>query len=577
MDQETKLLAGVVAFSVILFVTVSAVGAAFVFGIGPVDDDQEREPPGPDPAFSPTTFEEVAADRGFVYEYVEGEIHGGMISLTTDAGVYVVDFNDNGRDDVLAIGGEEPVLFENVGGEFLESDALPELDTSANGALFFDHDNDGYEDLLLLPPGSEPIFLENQEGEFVVREAGFDVTLSNPTGATAADFTGDGCLDVFVVQNGDWDETRPVGTAERGVGDDDNGNPNHLFYGDCSYFERADETAITDDRWTLAVASADLSGNGHPDVYEANDFNYDVLYENRGDGTFERHRMDRSDRNAMSATVADVTGTGELDVFVTNIYFDHHVRSELPITQGTAGRTDGNNLFVNLGDGAFEDRASAFGVREGGWGWAAAIADYNNDGELSIVHTTSPIGVDRALQDRLGMSEGQLYYNYPYLRYPMMFERASETRFRTVQPPDRGFEEGGGRGIVTLDLDGDGSLDLAVADTRTPYKLYENQGAAGNWLRVDVRGDGEHTELGAEVYVETDDRTLYDVKHANSDFLSQEPRVLHFGVGDAERVDLRVVWPDGTERTFENVAIDRHVRVTPDGELEDRTDAIDGG
>ena len=555
ISRPRLVIIGVVLLVVVLGITILALPTALtLFAETDVADHQ------------PAEFTEVAHERGFVYEYVEDEAFGNKISLTTDAGLYVVDYNQNGWEDILAIGGAEPILFENRGGTFAESSALPGIGTSANGALFFDHDNDGYEDLLLLPPDAQPIFLENQGGEFVEQDIGFDVKLTNPTGATAGDFTGNGCLDIFIIQNGDWDDATPVGTGERGVGEEDNGNPNYLVFGDCENFELVDSPTVTQNRWTLAVTAADLTGNGHTDIYEANDFNADILYENQGDGTFERQRIVNSDRNAMSATLGDVTGDHRLEVFVTNIFFDEHIIGELPIAEASADRARGNNLFVNLGESPV-DQAVRLNVREGGWGWAAIIEDLNNDGNRSIVHTTSPIGVDRALQERLQWDQERLYYNYPYLKYPMIFDRATETRFRSAHPPERGFEESDGRGLVAIDSDGDGTIDLAMATVKSPYKLYDNHGEGGNWIRVEVTGDQNHTQIGAEIVVTAGNESWYGVKHSQSDFLSQESRILHFGIDDADRIDLQVTWPDGTERTFEDVSANQQVIVSPSGEL----------
>ncbi len=107
---------------------------------------------GPAP---PCLFEEVTEGRGFDYQTT------GAGFANTSAGVYVTDFNDTGWEDVLLVGGEEPVLFENVGGEFRPSDALPDVsqhledDDRVHRALFVDFDNDGWEELLLFPGGGQ--------------------------------------------------------------------------------------------------------------------------------------------------------------------------------------------------------------------------------------------------------------------------------------------------------------------------------------------------------------------------------------------------------------------------------------
>ena len=129
-------------------------------------------------------FENVAAERGFEYtatddtETTVGNSRGG---------VYVTDFNNDGQADLLATGGEQPVLFENTGGQYEHSDSLP-AELTPTGALFFDYDNDGWEDLLVFEWDSSPTFFENEEGTFEQREVGFDEGLTVSNAATTLDY-----------------------------------------------------------------------------------------------------------------------------------------------------------------------------------------------------------------------------------------------------------------------------------------------------------------------------------------------------------------------------------------------------
>jgi hypothetical protein len=517
-----------------------------------------------DPDYGPPSFTERAADLGFEYEYTNDGQNRNMKSLVSNAGVYASDVDGDGRTDLLALGGEGPVLFWNTGEGFERTSALPTVEGEIGCALFLDCDNDGRDELLLFRLRDTPVFLDNKGGEFVVRDAGFEEPLTNPVGASAADSDGDGSLDVFVVQNGDWGETRPRRMSAPGSSPDpDNGNPNVLYRGDGDAFERVTDAGLDTTRWSLATAFVDLTGNGHPDIYVANDYNYDVLYANAGDGTFEPREIESSNRNAMSAAVADVTGDGHLDVFVTNIHMDPVVEDALNFIPA---RSEGNNLFINDGEGHLTGKASEYGLRGGGWGWAATISDFTNDGAASVFHTTTPLGAEYTIQEETGQSLEAIYEEYPYLVYPMFFDRQGEG-FTALHPPDIGLKQGDGRGVVALDTSNDGRLDLVVADVDEPYRLYENRSEGGNWLAVDVEPAPEQTAIGTGVTVSgaTDQ---YQVVAANADFLSQEPRRLHFGVGPRESVAVTVDFPDGRTHEFADVATNRHVVVTPDGTLE---------
>ena len=350
----------------------------------------------------PFEFEETTVDRGIDYETTGAGI------ANTSAGVYVNDFDNDGIEDLLLVGGDHPVLYERTDNGFEESDALPDVSDALEGddrmhsALFLDFDNDGWEELLLFPGGgtilanysapvgaeqqetdARPLVLQNQQGEFVVDHRP-DVELARwPIGAAAADYDGDGHLDVFVYQNGDWAMGTPTGyrdpetiaAIEQREDLVDNGAPNLLLAGDGTTFTDVISAAgIEGERWSLAASFVDLTNDGYPDIHVANDFNEDTLYLNRGDGTFEQRFMgEANDRNQMSSEVQDLTGNGYLDIYVTNIEVD---RDQLDAA-AKRGRVfnkqqaaiepryfGGNNLWINQGDGEFVDRADEFNVKQ---------------------------------------------------------------------------------------------------------------------------------------------------------------------------------------------------------------------
>lgn len=509
-------------------------------------------------------FEEVASDSGFEYQHVASE-YKDRRSLITNAGVYITDFANNGRDDLLALGGEKPVLFENVGGEFQKADLLPSIEGSVSGALFFDSNNDGTDDLLLLRIKDTPLFLKHAEAEYVREDVGFDRELSNPIVASAADYTGNGVPDVLIGQCGNWDEDRPIGAIQDDVGEGDNGNPNVLYRNEAGAFTEVADSGIDGERWTLAVSFVDLTGDGTPDIYAANDYNYDVLYINQGNGTFKGRNMPDSHRNAMSAAVADISGNHRLDVFVTNIKLPSKVLTVLP---AHSSATKGNNLFVNQGDGEFTDEAGSFGVTLGGWGWAAVIADFQNKMLDDIFHTNEHLEVELLMRKAYDISPEEVYSQYPSVIYPRFFGRVDKDHFVGREASALGFQRGNGRGAVALDIDGDGSLDIAVADATNPYKLYENTAKGGNWLRIRIENDSGTTSLGSEVYLTAGDVTQFAVKHANTDFLSQGSRRLHFGLGSNESADVSVHWPAGVEQQFYIDEVNRSITVRPDGSIE---------
>lgn len=146
-------------------------------------------------------FVEVGEESGFAYVANNHEQGGN-----SHASVYVSDYNTDGYPDMLAVGGGEPVLFENTDEGFRRSGALPSVDGTIQAALFFGRDGDGRDDLHLLTRYENPVFLANENGAYERRDAGLaDLKLAVPVGATAADYDGDGCLGLFVAQKrGDY-------------------------------------------------------------------------------------------------------------------------------------------------------------------------------------------------------------------------------------------------------------------------------------------------------------------------------------------------------------------------------------
>ncbi len=478
-----------------------------------------------------------------------------------DDGVYVADYDRDGWQDVLAVGGDHPVLFRNTGGQFARAEEFASAGDAVKSALFLDYDGDGWEDLLLLRSHDEPVLLRNDRGQFERSNVTFG-NLTYPMGATAADYDRDGDLDLLIYQSGDWATGKPDGyfSLHKFV-EKDNGHPNVLYENTGNGFERVGDSGLSDaSRWSLAASFVDLTGDGLPDVHVANDYNTDAVYVNDGDGTFtERVLRGNTSRNGMASEIADVNGDGAQDVFTTNIYLpleeveDDERYERLRLLFGyvlKSGRTKGNTLMLNDGTGNLSDRAVSYGVRQGGWGWAASLTDLDNDGDRDLIHATQyVVRIDR---------------DDPHYTYPMLFERDGDD-FRNLDASARNLTEHDGRGLVTLDYDRDGDRDVVVAPYDGDVTVYENVGAAGNSIAFRVADAEGSTVYGAEVTVTTPDDSTVIQQTVESDFLSQESRVSHMGVGNAERVDLTVTWPDGTERTYENVAVNQQVRLTKDG------------
>lgn len=117
---------------------------------------------------------------------------------------------------------------------------------------------------------------------------------------------------------------------------------------------------------------------------------------------------------------------------------------------------------------------------------------------------------------------------------------------------------GDGRGFVTLDLNGDGALDIVEASRTAPrVRVLENGVSAGAGVLVELRGTGRsnHDAIGATAEMETSgDRKLLRLVQAGSGYLTESSRRLHFALLPGERAQrLTIRWPGGGVETLNDI------------------------
>ncbi len=208
------------------------------------------------------------------------------------------------------------------------------------------------------------------------------------------------------------------------------------------------------------VAVGDINNDGLPDLYFSSNLGRNTLYLNKGDYAFEditeRAGVGGPDGWKSGVTMADVNGDGLVDIYASTVTY-----------LSMRGR---NALYINNGDGTFTDRAAEFGLDHVGYSTQATFFDYDNDGDLDLfllshsTHTERAIGSARKRDVRSALGGGRLYRN-------------DRGRFRDVSATAGIFGgiEGFGLGVVASDLNGDGCMDLYVAnDFQENDFLYQN-------------------------------------------------------------------------------------------------------
>jgi hypothetical protein len=408
-----------------------------------------------------------------------------------------------------------------------------------NGVVSGDVDNDGDLDLYMTTTGytRNYLYLNNGQAVFTEVAAGQTASLSNSTlrdgqGASFGDYDNDGFLDLAT---GDWGNfiassqsrlLRNLGAAQPGVFEDVTAAAGvNVYRNERSY------------RYTPRFV--DLDRDGLMDLTFAGDFKSSQLFWNNGDGTFTDGTLPAgvgTDLNGMGSTFGDYDRDGDLDWFITNI-------TNAPGIPGPFGGW--NRLYRNEGNRTFTEVTLEAGVRDSRFSWGTTFFDYDNDGDLDLTATNG--------------------YNGPGWNDDRTFLwRNDDGVYTDVSEALGVIDTLQGRGLIHLDYDADGDLDMVVVNNAAGPILYRNDGGnANHYLRIQPWGTVSNRDgIGAFITVTPDlahpeERMVWEIDGGSS-FVSQNERIAHFGLGDlAETVDLVTIrWPSGVVQQLTGVAID---------------------
>jgi len=131
--------------------------------------------------------------------------------------------------------------------------------------------------------------------------------------------------------------------------------------------------------------------------------------------------------------------------------------------------------------------------------------------------------------------------------------------------------EGDGRAVVAADFFNTGRLALVLRQVGGgPLVLYENRFPQKHYLEVSLRGAKSNRQgVGARLVARVKGQQIVREMFPHNTYLSQAPNIVHFGLGDAERVErLTIRWPSGRVQELDNLRGDRHIIVDEDREGE---------
>jgi hypothetical protein len=503
-------------------------------------------------------------------------------------GVALLDYDNDGWLDIFLVNGTtfdvasqgpKPTSYlfhNNRDGTFTDVTRKAGLMASGwgQGCCVGDYDNDGYDDLFVSYWGRNVLYHNNGDGTFtdVSEKAGVAGTLSRwGAGCCFLDYNRDGLLDLFVASY--------VNFAREGAP-----KPGQAIY--CNYHD-------------IPVPCGPQGFSGGTNI----------LYRNRGDGTFQdvseesgiaRPRgasaMVFVSRNwqpigsyGMGAAAADFDNDGWPDIYVASdsapslLYRNNHDGTfrEIAVPAGCAldengvalsgmgvavadydgdGRMDiartnfseqVTTLYHNYGEAAFEDSSikAGLGVNRKYLGFGIGFLDFDNDGWKDLFVANGHVYSQIAGKD----------LHVAYKEPKVLYRNLGSGRFEDVSaksgPAIRTANLA--RGCAFGDVDNDGDIDIVVNNLDGPPSLLRNDGGnRNNWIMIKCVGTrSNRSAIGARVRVVSGTHSQIDEVMSGSSYYSQNDFRLHFGLGRATKADsVEISWPSGAKESFPDLA-----------------------
>ncbi|MEL7529671.1 MAG: FG-GAP-like repeat-containing protein [Bacteroidota bacterium] len=424
------------------------------------------------------------------------------------------DYDADGDPDLYVSRHGGPNLLYQNQGELRFKEVADKVGLAFTGktttAVWGDLDNDGDLDLYLGNEGAANRLFENVEGKFQ------DITTSAKVGDSGqsravllADVDQDGLLDIYVANL---------------LG------PNRLYrnLGNLRFQDITDASGTQDTQLNLGAIFLDYDRDGDQDLYLTHDNKQpNILLQNDGSGQFTDVSAVSGSNYAgygMGVDAGDVNNDGWLDLYITNL--------------------SDNILLLNQQDGTFQNITGLAKISDRGMGWGTSFLDFDNDGWLDIY----------AVND----SDFSPFPN-------VLYRNLGNLAFDKVALNEPISSLGAGYATAKADIDGDGLLDLALANTSEEgVQLFHNQNSdPQNWLSVKLIGSRSNRDaIGASLSLRSSDGLWTTDLAAGSGYAAQNAQSLHIGLGNRTRIDsLYVRWPEGTRQAFAAPPLNQEITI----------------
>lgn len=538
------------------------------------------------PANKPFFRQALPAETGIEWAHVNGKSPHRYLPETIGPGVAIFDYDGDGWPDIFFVNSGESVFFHpktplrpalyrnNHDGTFTDVTSKAGLDANlfGMGAAAADYDGDGFLDLLLTGYGRCILYHNNGNGTFSDVTARSGVTATGWfTSAAWFDYNNDGKLDLFITQFVDYSSLKSCGGANAYGGTVEGAPETQIFY--CiprlfdpmpSHLYRNDgQGHFTDVSEETGIAAIRGKGFGVVATDINNDGDLDLFQANDTMPNFLFiNRGGKFEEMGLAAGVGySEDGLARSGMGVDATDFDEDGKQDLFVANVDQ---ETFSIYRNQGEESFADLSRSHGIAGPTRllsGWGLRFFDYDNDGVPDLILAN---GHPDDLVD--GRMKGVTY------REPLLLFHNDGRGVMTNVSASAGAafqEKYAARGLAVGDLNNDGYPDVVVGiNGGAPLILYNTGASENHWLGLNLRSKHANPPAGALIRWSAGGAVHSRLKTSGGSFLSShDPREI-LGLGKAAKPDwVEIRWPKPSTRIdrFTNLSGDRYVDIVEGG------------